>query len=109
MSLEQLKPLRCPRCGGPSDLPTWLDHARTKVLEHGTVPVDCPRCRTDLQLEVKPGHAAIGSLSETTPRMFRPETRIAQADLTTSGSPDALKVVWQRREWWFQKRPPVGS
>ena len=108
MSVDALKPLRCPRCGGPSDVPTWLDHARTKVLEHGAVAVDCPRCRADLHLEVRKGHAALGSLSETAPRMFRPEVRLEQSGLETSGDPDTMRVAWQRREWWFQRRDRAG-
>ena len=46
--------------------------------------------------------AAIGSLSDSTPRMFRPELRIEQPGLEVRGGPDAARVRWARREWWFE-------
>ena len=102
MSIGALKSLRCPRCGGGADAPTWLDQARRGVLEDRCVPVTCPRCRVDLHLSVEKNRAAVGSLSETTPRMFRPEAAIDQPGLEITRSPDSVCVRWERREWWFK-------
>ena len=102
MSVDELKTLRCPRCGGGADVPTWLDHAQAKVTSAGTIPVRCPRCRGDLHVEIDRARAAVGSLSESTPRMFRPETRLAQPGLELTRSPNAVCVRWRRREWWFE-------
>lgn len=102
MSIGQLKSLRCPRCGGAADAPTWLDQARRRVLEQRCVAVTCPRCRVDLHLRIDKDEAALGSLSDSQPRMFRPEATIDQPGLEISRSPDAVRVRWERREWWFE-------
>ncbi len=102
MSELKLKSLRCPRCGGAADAPTWLDQALRRNLETGSVAVECPRCRVELHLRVEPNRAAVGSLSESRPRMFRPEATIEQPGLEIRRKPDSICVRWQRREWWFE-------
>lgn len=102
MSVGLLKSLRCPRCGGAADTPTWLDQAQGRRFESGGIAVACPRCHVELHLRLAPNEAAVGSLSDSRPQMFRPETSIEQPGLKIRQKPDSVCVRWEHREWWFE-------
>ncbi len=63
--------LPCPTCGGASDLASWLDRAQPKLAAGTSVRARCPRCEAEAHLVVRPGEAAIGTLSPA-PALFRP-------------------------------------
>ena len=63
--------LPCPRCGGASDLASWLDRAHAQLAAAGCLRARCPRCDAEAHLALEPGASAIGTLSPA-PAMFRP-------------------------------------
>ncbi len=93
--------LPCPRCGGPSDLATWLDSAEPKLAPAGCLRARCPRCEGEAHLALRSGEAAIGTLSSS-PAMFRPERRANVAGLDVITRFDGLRVALERRGWVFE-------
>jgi hypothetical protein len=93
--------LPCPRCGGASDLASWLDRAHARLVEAGCLRARCPRCDGDAHLALEAGGSAIGTLSPA-PAMFRPERRVAQPELAVRRSLDGLLVSLGPRRWLFE-------
>ncbi len=93
--------LPCPRCGGASDLASWLDRAHARLAPAGCLRAHCPRCDAEAHLELTPGGSAIGTLSPA-PAMFRPERRVAQPALAVQRTLDGLLVTLGQRRWLFE-------
>ena len=96
--------LPCPRCGGPSDLASWLDRARPKLAGDGAISASCPRCEAESHLSVRSGEAAIGTLSPA-PVMFRPERRARVEGLAAKAGFDHTTIALGKRSWRFESGP----
>jgi hypothetical protein len=94
--------LPCSKCGGPSDLATWLDRADAKLAPAECLRAACPRCDGELHLAVRSGEAAIGSLSPA-PAVFRPERRAQIAGLDVRARFDHVAVALGARRWRFTR------
>ena len=93
--------LPCPRCGGTSDLASWLDRADKRLAPAGCVRAACPRCEAEAHLALRSGEAAIGSLSPA-PALFRPERRVNVAGLAVNARFDLTAVSLAERRWSFE-------
>jgi hypothetical protein len=93
--------LPCTSCGGRSDLASWLDAAHPKLAAEW-VRAACPRCEAEAHLALRPGEAAIGTLSPA-PAMFRPERRIAVGELGVTTSFAWVVVTLAARRWRFER------
>jgi ribosomal protein S27AE len=93
--------LPCPRCGGPSDLATWLDRAQPKHAADGAICSACPRCEAESFLALRNAEAAIGTLSPA-PAMFRPERRVRIEGLAVDARFDHTRVTLGKRSWRFE-------
>ena len=93
--------LLCPRCGGGSDLASWLDRADKRLAPAGCVRASCPRCDAEAHLALRTGEAAVGSLSPA-PAIFRPERRVNVAGLVVSARFDHSAVSLAQRRWSFE-------
>lgn len=93
--------LPCPRCGGASDLASWLDRAERRLAPAGCVRASCPRCDAEAHLALGTGSASIGSLSPA-PALFRPERRVALPALQVASRFDATRVALGARSWSFE-------
>ena len=94
--------LPCTRCGGPSDLASWLDHADVKLAPADCVRAACPRCDAEAHLALRACEAAIGTLSPT-PAIFRPERRAQIGALAVSARFDHIAVALGARRWRFER------
>ncbi|HEY8121742.1 MAG TPA: hypothetical protein VII78_10520 [Myxococcota bacterium] len=94
--------LPCGRCGGPSDLASWLDRAQRKLAASDFVCAHCPRCDGEAHLALRSGEAAIGTLSPA-PALFRPERRAQIAELVVSARFDHVAVALAARSWRFER------
>ena len=104
MNLAELPALPCPRCGRGHDLLVWLDGAGEAAPAEHWVAATCASCGEGVHLELSDGTAAIGSLSPSTPRCFRPEVRVRQPELQVRSAPDGLSVVLEHRRWILPAR-----
>lgn len=93
--------LPCPRCGGPSDLASWLDRAERRLAAAGCLRSACPRCDGEAHLALSAGNAAIGTLSPA-PALFRPERRLALPGLEVAAGFDHTRVALGARRWLFE-------
>ena len=93
--------LPCPRCGGASNLSSWLDRADTRLAAAGCVCAACPRCQAEAHLSLRSGEAAIGSLSPA-PAQFRPERRTPNPELEVNRRFDYTAVALGARRWRFE-------
>jgi hypothetical protein len=109
MSLEGLRPLACPACGGPSDLASWLDQTRGATPGGGRVETRCPRCDASAWLELRPGEAALGTLVPGRPPLFQPAQRARQPGFEVASSLDGLVVQWLHRRWVIPSAPRRGA
>jgi ribosomal protein S27AE len=94
--------LPCPRCGGPSDLASWLDRADAQLAPAESLRAACPRCDAEQHLALRSGDAAIGSLSPA-PALFRPERRLPVAGLEVRARFDHVEVILAARSWRFRR------
>jgi hypothetical protein len=94
--------LPCPRCGGQSDLATWLDHADAKLAPAESLRATCPRCEGEAHLALRGGEAAIGSLSPA-PSLFRPDRRAQITGLAVTARFDHVEVALAARRWRFAR------
>ena len=92
--------LPCPRCGGPSDLASWLDRAQPKLAADSAIRASCPRCEQESHLALRSGEAAIGSLSPA-PVMFRPERKVRIEALDVKTQFDHIAITLGKRSWRF--------
>jgi hypothetical protein len=93
--------LPCPACGAPSDLASWLDRAQRKLAAEECVRAVCPRCEAEAHLRLRPGEAAVGTLSPA-PVLFRPERRLSTPALEVRARFDQLAVALGARRWLFE-------
>lgn len=101
MSLSDLRRLPCPHCGSPSDLLLWLDHARGARPADHCVEVACPSCGSELELELRPGVAAIGGPGPGPRAGFHPDARVEQPGLESDLKPEGWIVRLLHRQWVF--------
>lgn len=94
--------LPCSRCGGSSDLASWLDRAEAKLAPAECMRATCPRCDAESYLALRAGEAAIGTLSPA-PSLFRPERRAAIAGLAVNARFDHVSVALAARSWRFER------
>ncbi len=94
--------LPCPRCGGPSDLATWLDRADAALAPAESVRATCPRCEGEAHLVLRSGEAAIGTLSPA-PSMFRPDRRAQVPGLAVAARFEQIEVALAARRWRFAR------
>jgi len=92
--------LPCAKCGGGSDLASWLDRADAQLAPADCVRAACPRCDAESHLSLCSGEAAIGSLSPA-PAMFRPLRRIQIARLEVRARFDHVACALGARSWRF--------
>jgi hypothetical protein len=93
--------LPCPRCGGASDLASWLDRAERRLAPASSIRASCPRCGGEAHLSLEAGAAAIGTLSPA-PALFRPERRAAVPALRVLARFDHTRVELGPRSWAFE-------
>lgn len=96
--------LPCPRCGGASDLASWLDRAKPKLAAAGAIQAACPRCDAESHVCLRRGEAAIGTLSPA-PALFRPERRVDVEGLDVESRFDSTAVTLANRSWRFEPEP----
>jgi hypothetical protein len=92
--------LPCSKCGGASDLASWLDRADSQLAPADCVRATCPRCDAESHLSLRSGEAAIGSLSPA-PAMFRPDRRAPIARLEVRARFDHIACALGARSWRF--------
>jgi hypothetical protein len=110
VSLAELRPLPCPRCGRGHDLLVLLDAATGALPGGRIVESACPACAAPLHLELGEGTAAIGGLAAERPSLLRSERRVAQPGLSVRGGPEGLVVRLLHRRWFVAfRRPPAAG